>query len=332
MLSGLMRPSPTPLFLLLILTFGSMGCESSEDSESLPSEEAVQGLDSSMEGSEATVDGVDELEELVQDIVEDTEALPCIPDCEGKLCGDDGCGVLCGVCDEGYSCTEDGQCDLYCEPQVSTTCVGNATYWVNGCGDANELKEECSTGTQCEEGICMPCTPQSAMTCDGNARMWMDSCENPGETVEECGEDSLCVDGECVQAENPLSGQFEITVTPNDLDFAGLGLVTSFPDGTVSLLIDGADNVTISLGTGMESIGEQIPQLLGTLVADQFSAGGTLTTSLEGGDSLERSFMIQGLFVNSDQFQGTLKEWLIVNNEGPPTEGIRDITASRIIP
>jgi hypothetical protein len=121
-------------------------------------------------------------------------------------------------------------------------------------------------------------------------------------------------------------------VTPNALEFAELGLITDFPNGTVYLLIDGADNVTISLGTGMGSIGEQVPQFLGTLVADQFSAGGTLTTSLEGGDSLERSFMIQGLFVNADQFQGTLKEWLIVNNEGPPTEGIRDISASRITP
>lgn len=29
----------------------------------------------------------------------------CDLDCEGKICGDDGCGNLCGVCDEG-ECVE----------------------------------------------------------------------------------------------------------------------------------------------------------------------------------------------------------------------------------
>jgi hypothetical protein len=33
----------------------------------------------------------------------------CTPSCGGKSCGDDGCGSVCGTCDEGLACT-DGQC------------------------------------------------------------------------------------------------------------------------------------------------------------------------------------------------------------------------------
>ncbi len=33
----------------------------------------------------------------------------CTPSCGGKSCGDDGCGSVCGTCDEGQACT-DGQC------------------------------------------------------------------------------------------------------------------------------------------------------------------------------------------------------------------------------
>jgi len=31
----------------------------------------------------------------------------CTPDCEGKQCGDDGCGGSCGTCDDGNDCTQD---------------------------------------------------------------------------------------------------------------------------------------------------------------------------------------------------------------------------------
>ncbi len=31
----------------------------------------------------------------------------CEPDCEGKVCGDDGCGGVCGTCEDGKVCSED---------------------------------------------------------------------------------------------------------------------------------------------------------------------------------------------------------------------------------
>jgi hypothetical protein len=39
------------------------------------------------------------------------EDIPCTPDCDSKVCGDDDCGGICGLgCTEGLSCTADGQC------------------------------------------------------------------------------------------------------------------------------------------------------------------------------------------------------------------------------
>jgi len=35
---------------------------------------------------------------------------PCVPTCEGRVCGDDGCGGSCGVCQGEARCSLDGQC------------------------------------------------------------------------------------------------------------------------------------------------------------------------------------------------------------------------------
>jgi hypothetical protein len=35
---------------------------------------------------------------------------PCVPDCTGRQCGDDGCGGSCGTCPEGSICDGAGQC------------------------------------------------------------------------------------------------------------------------------------------------------------------------------------------------------------------------------
>jgi hypothetical protein len=45
----------------------------------------------------------------------------CIPKCEGKTCGDDGCGKPCGTCPDGWDCTPEGQC-LDASPNPGDTC------------------------------------------------------------------------------------------------------------------------------------------------------------------------------------------------------------------
>jgi len=39
-----------------------------------------------------------------------TASSSCSPQCDGKKCGDDGCGGSCGTCDEHYSCNNYGNC------------------------------------------------------------------------------------------------------------------------------------------------------------------------------------------------------------------------------
>ena len=41
--------------------------------------------------------------------------------CEGKACGDDGCGGSCGDCPDGLACNDEGDCG--CEPD----CEGRAS-------------------------------------------------------------------------------------------------------------------------------------------------------------------------------------------------------------
>ena len=77
---------------------------------------------------------------------------PCVPNCEGMECGSDGCGGVCGVCDElgGWLC-EDGKCT--CTPECPPLCCGMA----NGCGSVCECPSSeysCINGDCIIEDIC----------------------------------------------------------------------------------------------------------------------------------------------------------------------------------
>jgi hypothetical protein len=67
----------------------------------------------------------------------------CVPQCDGKWCGPDGCGGICGICDDGESCSEDGEC-------VESDDNGEDKQGNLLCGD-------CPTGTLCNAvGECVP--------------------------------------------------------------------------------------------------------------------------------------------------------------------------------
>ena len=48
-----------------------------------------------------------------EDSVDIEEVDVCVPNCDGRLCGDDGCGNSCGQCATGQEC-EDGTCVKQC--------------------------------------------------------------------------------------------------------------------------------------------------------------------------------------------------------------------------
>ena len=80
----------------------------------------------------------------------------CTPECFGKLCGDDGCGGTCGECPEGQECGPYFQCKPKCEPK----CEGKECGPNNCAGTCGS----CPQGTACgPEGLCSVCVP----VCEG---------------------------------------------------------------------------------------------------------------------------------------------------------------------
>jgi len=95
----------------------------------------------------------------------------CTPVCQGRACGDDGCGGVCGTCAEGETCDVDGQCsgdgctiegvffagaDMECalyffETMTCESC--NQVFDSRTCEDAINDAAACQAG-----GICTGCT------------------------------------------------------------------------------------------------------------------------------------------------------------------------------
>ena len=115
--------------------------------------------------------------------------LTCVPVCDGKVCGADGCGSQCGSCVVGQSCNDKGQCiDDGCQPACDGKVCGD-----NGCGG---VCGQCDAGDLCESGLCVPapCTPD----CDGKT-CGDDGCDGVCGT---CDSGSLCTEsGICEKIE-----------------------------------------------------------------------------------------------------------------------------------
>ncbi len=116
----------------------------------------------------------------------------CTPDCEGKECGPNGCGDVCGKCPPGVACLDSGKCD--CIPQCEGKICGP-----NGCGGY------CGNGSGSTQG----CPP--GLECDLEKFKCVEPCK-PVCTGKECGDDGCggacgtcqagleCVDGQCALA------------------------------------------------------------------------------------------------------------------------------------
>jgi len=124
----------------------------------------------------------------------------CDPDCEGRECGDDGCGETCGSCPSNYACNVSGKCECR-----YSTCEGVC----------------CATGEVCYDGLC--CSPDckgkqcgpdgcggSCGSCPSGEKCSNNSCVcsylQCGNSC--CGANDVCVDGNCCrpQCENKECG------------------------------------------------------------------------------------------------------------------------------
>jgi len=108
----------------------------------------------------------------------------CVPDCAGKTCGDDGCGALCGTCEDGFFC-EDGAC---IEGECTPDCAGK------DCGDdgCGMLCGACEDGFSCDAGVCVEdvCEPMCI-----DKECGPDGC---GGDCGACADGSHCEAGACV--------------------------------------------------------------------------------------------------------------------------------------
>ena len=107
----------------------------------------------------------------------------CIPDCEGRECGSDGCGGKCGSCQvDGSTCLE-GQCTGGCEPDCDGKDCGD-----DGCGGSCGKCE--APDEECVNDLCVTtCEPDCTDAVCGD-----DGC---GGNCGPCGAGSMCVDGNC---------------------------------------------------------------------------------------------------------------------------------------
>ena len=168
----------------------------------------------------------------------------CTPQCEGKVCGDDGCGMDCGTCPgEADACIE-GEC--ICQPSCSGKECGD-----DGCG---QVCGECA-GEQvaCEDGVCV-CHPScNGKECgDDGCGGICAICKGPQEACigfkcecqpacqgMECGDDGCGqVCGECPITDPCVEGNCECLndsgLEPNDTcGKASLLTPGSYPDLTI---------------------------------------------------------------------------------------------------
>jgi hypothetical protein len=112
-------------------------------------------------------------------------ALTCVPQCAGKVCGDDGCGGSCGSCSSG-ACNAGGQCATPCAHPV--------------CSEGEKLTSSCDP---CAAKVCA----QDAHCCGSK---WDSSCIQLAGSV--CG--ASCSAASCVHSVCSSGKKLESTCEP----------------------------------------------------------------------------------------------------------------------
>ena len=174
------------------------------------------------------------------DLLDEPEV--CVPDCEGKECGSDGCGGPCGVCTKqqhecvegtclcqpacedkecggdgclGFcgECTDEQECvdfQCICQAHHHADCCGEAQLcWFDSCGNQEEVAADCPHG--CEDADCPDCLP----ACTGE-ECAPDSCAG---LCSVCKEGNQCLAGMCSCASSPAM-LWDVTAGGDEMDRA----------------------------------------------------------------------------------------------------------------
>lgn len=128
--------------------------------------------------------------------------LECVPDCDGKTCGADGCGGTCGGCNTGETCVS-GQCESTCADAACTLgdggCDGD-TAWacVSSAGCPTRSEIDCTaTGKICDGGQCVvaPVEPEPDTTAGPDTTTVPDTASTDGTPGPDTGGSNLDVQG-----------------------------------------------------------------------------------------------------------------------------------------
>ncbi len=122
----------------------------------------------------------------------------CTPDCNGKECGDDGCGGSCGTCDNGKTCNSDGKCVEHCQPKTCQDLGYECGQADDGCGGTLDCGG-CGEHQACENHKCVEnCTPK---TCDDLGYKCGQADDGCGGTLDcgTCADNEACKDHKCVK-------------------------------------------------------------------------------------------------------------------------------------
>jgi hypothetical protein len=106
-------------------------------------------------------------------------SVPCVPNCTGKICGDDGCSGTCGACVTGTACNSAGN---VCEPILPTCSDGVQNQSEENvdcggpcspCGGGTEsctdgIQNQDEIGVDCGGVVCLPCENTDPDACDGH--------------------------------------------------------------------------------------------------------------------------------------------------------------------
>ena len=234
------------------------------------------------------VDAADTLIEDVNDTADLGEIEVCTPDCDGKECGDDGCGGECGTCGDFGGCKPDFTCLCEHEKCGGTCCSEMAICFEEACCEANcegrecgddgcggscwldDDLEECDDGWSCtdtgpcdEDGQCINAThdelcgdenPCTTDLCDAALGCIFQNNGLPCDDNEPCTTGDTCASGSCI-AGPPKTCNDDIDCT-QDFCTSGIGCQFTPNDG---LCDDGnvctAENCNADTGCVVVSVG-----------------------------------------------------------------------------
>ncbi len=165
------------------------------DEYSEPPDDLVEGSDDVVLGEGTLTDDTPESDGV------------CVAECEGKDCGNDGCGGSCGECDDGHLCLSKGANAICVEqggcPPGERLCQSAKILECDEDGVEYLVVKDCDASDQhCVNGVCTGCLPDCAGKDCGD-----DGCDG---SCGSCGPSMACHEDQCLMScDHPQCGLSE---------------------------------------------------------------------------------------------------------------------------